>query len=273
MISDNQTPIIALKDISIDESNTVDSPKISIEINMGDVHALFADDPDFLIRILHVISGSEKPFSGTILFDGHPLIKHNPRKAAKMGIEIIDRTPKCFLNLTVLENVFAERSSTLGNFFRFKKNLRREAMEFFSKLGFNFTLNKRVEEFSYAEQKLIEIARSICASPRLLLIEGSLMDDIQQNLKPGTIEKLNHQFAMMIQTGTTIIFTSTDMNHIFSFAKTISIIKKGSVHKTSLIQDIDKLQLVQMTYGFIVSRNELERSNLNYSTINKFIRK
>jgi transcriptional regulator with PAS, ATPase and Fis domain len=51
------------------------------------------------------------------------------------------------------------------------------------------------------------------------------------------------------------------MDQIFKFANRVSIMKNGSIVKTTPLSDIDKMQLVQLTYSSILSRKELEKSN------------
>jgi nitrogen-specific signal transduction histidine kinase len=108
---------------------------------------------------------------------------------------------------------------------------------------------------------MVEIARSVLAGPQLMLIEESVLNMTQHNLKAGTIDALKYILSLLVQRGMSILLTSNDMDTIFSFADTISIVNCNMIQKTMPVNDIDKFQLVQMAYEFIIARKELEQSN------------
>ena len=261
MNSNSGKNILLLENVVLSSDNSSDSKGVSFSVERGKVHALFGDNSELLNQIFRVVAGSERAYSGTIWYDGKQCSRFNPRKATRIGIEIIDRFQKAFLNLSVIENIFSERYS--GSFgFLFRRRKQKElAEDFFKRLSLNIPLFEKVYKLTEAEQKIIEIARSILAAPKLLLLEEPVLIDIQQNLKAGTIDKLFYILTIMVRGGTTILFRSNDMDRIFSFADKISIFKCDTVFETVSVNDIDKFQLINMAYEFIVSRKELEKNN------------
>lgn len=235
--------------------------EVSIRVKSGEIHSVFGDEPEHKTLLMKVLAGEIPATDGIIIFNGKPLRKHSSRKALHLGIEIIDSTSKGFMNLTVLENIFCERTLKKKIFLHDTAEMIKRANEFFGTLSVDIDVRAFLSELSPARRKLVEIARSICASPRLLLVDETLIDEIKPALGAKTVEKLYYLFSVLAGRGGTIIFCSNNMDHIFSFSDSISIMKYGTIHETIKSSNIDKMQLVQMAYSSILSRKELEKNN------------
>jgi len=260
---DSGDDLLVLDGLVIETDGESSAADISLRVKRGEVHAFFGDNPELLSHIIRVVAGFEPIDRGAIVFDGVVRNRMTPRKAMRLGIEVIDRSRKCFDNLNVLDNIFAERSRFIPGIQERigKRAWKEKAEKFFQTLQMRIPLNSKLFNLTEAEQKVVEIARSICADPKLLLIEEAVLNGIQENLRPGTIDRLLYLLTLLVKGGTTVVFTCVDMERIFSFADTVTIIKCDEVQKTAPVREMDKFQLVQMAYDFMTSRKELEKSN------------
>lgn len=100
----------------------------SCRIEENSIHAFFSEDPQVSISLLRCIAGLEKPVSGTIYFDGSCFKEMLPKQAVESGIEIVDRSQKCFLNLSVLDNVYCERRQ-IGHTHAYSRTLSKQRLK------------------------------------------------------------------------------------------------------------------------------------------------
>lgn len=232
-----------------------------LTVGKGEVHSLFGDDAAQRSVLLKVVSGEIPIDDGALFFGGKLIRNHSPRKAMRLGIEIVDSSPKYFLNLTVLENIFTERRLKRNHIVADLRSMQARAAEFFEMLSVEMDLFEPLANLHSAHRKLVEIARAVCASPRLLLIDESTIDEIRSILKQEAIEKLYYVFSLLVNGGASILISSSNLDQIFKYADRVSIVRNCSILKTMRLSDTDKIQLVQMTYSSILSRKELEKSN------------
>ena len=233
----------------------------SFSIDSGCIHALFSDNPSTSLRILRCLAGSESFDSGFIHFEGTRYRRINCKLAKKLGIEIVDNSNRSFLRLSVLDNLYCERKITRFTHRKSRALTRDRAVELFSELGIEIDLKACMGQINPYRRKLLELARSIIASPKILCIEESTIRDILDHSPPGTSEKLQYVLLRLVNNGAAILWASNDINKIFVFANTISVIKNDVMQEKVTVQETDKFQLMQAAYGSITSRAELEKNN------------
>jgi signal transduction histidine kinase/ABC-type branched-subunit amino acid transport system ATPase component len=261
MSSSSSDDILVVEGLSFDIQGKSVLTDLDIRIKRGEVHSLFGEEALARTVLLNVIAGKYRSYEGTVTFDGHVIRKPTPRLAMRMGIEIIDGSPKGFLNLSVAENIFAERLK-LDRYRRIDRKVRRRRVQdFFDELAVDVDLDVPLASLSLSQRKLVEIARSVCSSPQLLLIDELVIDQLKSSIGPDVIEKLYYVFVLLVSGGATILSSSNDMDQLFKFADRVSVLKGGMIDATMRIKDIDKIQLVETAYTSILSRDDLERSN------------
>lgn len=253
--------LLVIEGLTVDIQQKGILKNLNLRVRRGEIHSLFGDEAVQRSVLLKVIAGELPYYGGNVVFDGLLVRKPSPERALHMGIEIIDGSAKGFLNLSGAENFFCEKLRMERAGCRDKKAMRLKAEEFFDQLAVDIDLDVPLSTLSPERRKLVEIARSVGSSPRLLLIDESTIDGLKSSCGPETIEKLYFVFTLLASGGTTILSSSNDMDQLFKFADRVSVVKCGSIDTTMQVTDIDKIQLVQMAYSSILSRSDLEKSN------------
>lgn len=233
----------------------------SFAIERGSVHAVFSDNPQVSINLLRCIAGHDQPMGGAIRFETKWYEGLNPKQAAKLGIEIIDHRKKTFPDLTVLDNIYCERRRS-GTTHQKSRNLIKQQMyALFEELAIEINPRARLKTLTTAQRKLVEVVRSILASPKLLCMEDSVLRDIEEHTIPGIRDVIRMVLLRMVNNGLTLVIASNDMNEIASYANRVSIFKRDGDSNTINVAQVDKYQLMQMAYGFITSRTALAQDN------------
>jgi ABC-type sugar transport system ATPase subunit len=122
MSSNKSVDLLVFDNLVLDNADQKASCEFCLKVKRGSVHVLFGDDQEFLSRIIRTIAGFERPVGGEFRFNGRCYSAITPRKATHLGIEIIDRLNKGFLNLSVFDNIYAERWNGKSRFLHGKKN-------------------------------------------------------------------------------------------------------------------------------------------------------
>jgi signal transduction histidine kinase/ABC-type branched-subunit amino acid transport system ATPase component len=260
-LSDNNGDLLSIQNLHVVSQDKEVLKNITLSVRKGEIHSVFSDDQESKSILLKVLAGEIFPESGTVFFGGRQITSFSPRKFLHLGIELIDNTPKEFLNLSVFENIFCERMFKKNLFMRDRDSMRKRAAVFFSELSVNIDLDKKVSDIPAAQRRLLPIARSICASPRLLLIDENLLDEIRSTIGAEIIEKLQYIFFLLVNRGMSVLYCSKDPDRILHFSDRISIMSCGEILKTIQASTTDKMQLIQIACSSIFSRGELEKSN------------
>src|ERR1017187_5719129 len=74
---------------------------VSFTLRSGEVHALLGENGAGKSTLIKVITGAEKPDSGTLAVDGQLVAHHSPAAARALGIAAVDQQRALFPELTV----------------------------------------------------------------------------------------------------------------------------------------------------------------------------
>jgi len=263
--SNNDSDILVVKDLSVDFGPQIGLDKISFRVKRGDIHAVLGHHGSGKTTLIKAISGSIPRTSGDIIFEGHLLKKHNPSKAIKLGIETIHQELNIYPHWNIYDNIFLKHRIKKNMFMYDRKSMHKMALNVLNELSAELDLETPVMYYDFPKQQMIQIAKSICFPSKLLLV-----DELSMKLLPEDLEKIQYFLSVLRQRGTTILYATHNMDEIFNFASKVTILKNGRVVETANISDIDKMQLVQLTYSFISRRRELERNNFELYYLKNF---
>ncbi len=261
MSSGEAPPLLELRGLTVEVRGETHLRSLTLRIGRGEIHAVVGDEGEKRSSLLKVLAGEISATAGVILLEGRSLAKHTPRRALQLGIEIIDKPRKGFGNLSVLQNIFAERAVKTSLGMPDWRRMQRTAEELFETLQLPVDLSLRLGSLSPDRQRVVEIARALCAQPKLLLVDESVIDEIRASVTAQIVERLYYVFAVLAKGGTTILFNAYRLEQVMSIADRVSIIADGSLQRTTRPSDIDKMQLIQLTYTSLRSRKDLEKSN------------
>src|SRR5699024_2631003 len=83
-------------------------------------------------------------------------------------------------------------------------------------------LNKKVEELSKGNQQKIQFISSVIHKPKLLIL-----DEPFSGLDPINVEMLKKAVIDIAKTGTSIVFSSHQMDHVEQLCENICILRQG----------------------------------------------
>ena len=83
--------------------------QVDFDLRRGEVHALVGENGAGKSTLMHIVGGIYRPDSGEILVGGRPVRLRSAHDAALQGISVVYQELSLAPNLSVAENIFANR--------------------------------------------------------------------------------------------------------------------------------------------------------------------
>ncbi len=264
MISpDRGDPLLLLDRLSVNVEGRAALTGVTLSIMRGEIHAVVGGQGAGKSTLVKVIAGLIPKTGGRFLFDGRAVEKHSPGNALRLGILTVHQEPGLLPGLSAVENVFMNREIRTMLFFNDWRKMRKKMGEALRSIQLDVDMNRPLRFFDGPVQQLLEYAKLACFPSRLVVV-----DEPASRMGPEDLERLQYLLSVLRQNGATVLYVTNSTEEVFKFSSRVTIIDRGEVVETAEISNIDKKQLVQLTYASLFSRKNLEKSNLELFYLN-----
>jgi ABC-type sugar transport system ATPase subunit len=213
-------------------------------VRAGEIHALVGANGSGKSTLLGILSGQKVPDSGTVLLGGEPLSFGRPRESAGAGIAIVTQETTLVPRLSVAENIMLGPVKPRNRFGIDWRALHAQADEALARLGLELDLRREVERLRPDERQLVEIARAVSRSARLLIL-----DEATSSLTDNEVAKLFVVLRSLRAQGVAIITVSHRMREIFDVAERVTVLRGGRTIVEGDASDFDADALVEAMTG------------------------
>jgi branched-chain amino acid transport system ATP-binding protein len=193
---------------------------ISFEIEEGETAVLLGLNGAGKTTTVLTVAGLQKPWSGTIMFDGKDVTGMDPRKLVAEGIVLVPEGRHVFPQLTVAQNLrigsWPHRRDR-----RNTKDIVDRAVEYFPRLRERW--GQLAGTLSGGEQQMLAIARGLMARPKLLLI-----DEASLGLSPKLTKTVFHVVNQINDDGTTVLMVEQNAG-VLKIADKALVMEKGTI--------------------------------------------
>ena len=193
---------------------------ISFEVGEGEAVALLGRNGAGKTTTLKSIIGAVGPRSGKIVFSGTDIAGLPAHQVVRKGISIIPDTRRIIPNITVHENLKLAMLETVEK--GQETSLLDMAYNYFPRL--KDRANNPGASLSGGEQQMLAIARSLVASPKLMLI-----DEPTEGLMPTLVETIADRLKELRETGLTMLLVETNLEVAFKVAQRVYVMEKGLI--------------------------------------------
>ena len=194
---------------------------ISLHVKQGEALALLGTNGAGKSTLLRVLSGLEKPTSGSVFFEGSEITGVPAERLVTQGIALICGGKAVFPDMTVEENL---QMQTLA--IRKQSGLIRQRMDHL------YTTFPRLAErksqlagkLSGGEQQQVALGKALLSDPKLLCI-----DELSLGLAPVVVGELIEIVRGLNQTGTTVLIVEQSLNIAADLCTRAVFLEKGQV--------------------------------------------
>ena len=237
-------PILEMRDISKTFGSVKALQGVSLTAHAGEVHALMGENGAGKSTLMKILSGAHVPDpGGEVLVAGEPMPVGNPKLSKAYGVAVIYQELSLAPNLTVAQNVFLGAEKARGGVVN-RREMAAETRPILDRLGVHFGPDTPVGRLSLGERQLVEIARAMSASARIIV-----MDEPTTSLSDRETEKLFDVIAGLKKQGIAVLYISHRMDEIYRLADRCSVLRDGAYVGTLEKGEIDAERLVSMMVG------------------------
>jgi ABC-type sugar transport system ATPase subunit len=198
---------------------------VDIDIFEKEVLAIVGDNGAGKSTLTKILSGVLQPDRGEIQIRGEKVRINNARIAHQLGVATV------FQNLALVNcrdvacNLFLGREPTVGGVFVDRRRMRAEARAALAELGVNIpSVAAEAGDLSGGQRQCVAIARATSQHSKIII-----MDEPTAALG---VKESGHVLELIIRlkaAGRGIVIISHNMNHVFSVADRIMVLRRGAV--------------------------------------------
>lgn len=227
---------------------------VDFSVERGGVTAIIGPNGSGKTTLLNVITGVYVPEEGQIRLDGQKINGLSPEKICKAGISRTFQNIRLFKEMTVLENVevgshhlyqhgFVPIIMNSKKFRAEQEDFRKGAEALLEYVGLQDKGKLYPGQLSYAQQRLLEIARALASRPKILLL-----DEPAAGMNSTEIAHLIQLIKNLSQTGLTILLIEHIMDLVRGVTDQVVVLSNGEKIAQGQYVEIEKNPLVIEAY-------------------------
>jgi len=222
---------------------------VTLAVDEGSLHSVIGPNGAGKTTFFNLLTGQLAPTSGRIVFDGRDIAGTPPHGIAHLGIARSFQRTSIFPTLSLLDNVwlaaFARQESWRGLAWRRTDaypKLAERAMAVLEEVGLAGKQGEPARAISHGEQRQLELAIALAATPRLLLL-----DEPAAGLSPDETKKMV-ALVRKLKGRYTIILIEHKIDVVMSMSDRISVMHFGSVIAEGVPAEIQRNAEVRRAY-------------------------
>lgn len=214
------------------------------ELNAGEIHCLVGENGAGKSTLVKILGGVERMDAGEIQIAGRNVMIDSPAVALKSGIGIIYQDFKLVPQLSVAENILLGQEPVAPFGIIDRRRLRTRASNALALLGKSLDTDQPVEVLSIAHRQIVEIARAMSRSARILVL-----DEPTSTLSIQETGSLFTLLRRLREQGVGIIYVSHRLDEIFAIGDRVTVLRDGRTITTTPVRDVNRPGLIQWMVG------------------------
>lgn len=216
---------------------------VDLELRRGEVLGLIGENGAGKSTLLKILSGAQRPDTGTIVLDGEPQLFAEPYQAQRQGIVTIYQEFNLIPTLSVAENIMIGREAGRAGLVNWAGTFR-AAREALDRLGLKIDPGRLVRDLSVADQQMVEIARALSMDARLII-----MDEPTAALSAAEVGRLLDLMRTLKARGIGIIYVTHRLDEVMAVCDRATVLRDGRLVGTVEVAATSVDQLIQMMVG------------------------
>ena len=205
-----------------------------VTVERGKITALIGPNGAGKTTFFNLLTGFDRPDSGTWTFNGQQVAGMPAYKIARAGMVRTFQLTKALSRMTVIENMrlgaAGQRGESIWNAFvpaiwrQQEKDITARADDLLAR----FTLDALRDDFagslSGGQRKLLEMARCLMAEPTMVML-----DEPMAGVNPALTQSLLAHITSLRDQGMTVLFIEHDMDMVREISDSVIVMAQGKV--------------------------------------------
>lgn len=237
------TTLLSMRGISKSFPGVRALQSVDFEVGAAEIHAFLGENGAGKSTLLKILSGAQRPDSGTITFAGANVSFASPQEAQKAGIVTIYQEFTLAPDMTVAENVFIGREPGSRLFISYRQ-MEEQTSALCRRIGLERSPRALVRDLSVAEQQMVEIARALSMKSRLIV-----MDEPTSALSRAEVENLFSIIRGLKREGISTIFVTHRLEEVFEICDSYTVLRDGHHVGRGLVKETSMDGIIRLMVG------------------------
>lgn len=230
--------MLEIKNLYVNIGNLSIIQDVSLTIADGEIVALIGANGMGKTTLVRAVSKLNPIKSGKIFLDGEDITDLSADKTVEKGIVQVPEGRKLFPQMSVIENI------EMGAYAKRARAKEKENLEYVFSVfpELKSMLKQACGNLSGGQQQMVAIARSIMASPRILVL-----DEPSIGLSPIATQKMFDAIELIHKSGIGVLITEQNVQQVLKMANTAYAMQQGKIAlsgKASEIAANDELKKI-----------------------------
>ncbi|MFL5242878.1 MAG: sugar ABC transporter ATP-binding protein [Gemmataceae bacterium] len=217
---------------------------VDLDLNPGEVHALVGENGAGKSTLMKILSGAEKPDSGSMNLDGQLYAPRSPQEARRRGVAMIYQELTLAPHLSVQANITLGLEQTQFGFLRTRSDRQRVLRALQVLQHPEIHPDSAVSTLSPAAKQLVEIARALLVDVRLLIL-----DEPTSSLTQGDAQRLFDLVRRLRDKGVTIVYISHFLEEVQEIADRFTVLRDGRSVGGGAVKDFTRDRIIEWMVG------------------------
>ena len=224
-----------------------------VEIPRGMITALIGPNGAGKTTFFNLLTGFDKPNTGSWSFEGRNLAGLSSYKVARLGMIRTFQLTKALSLLTVIDNMRLGSQTQKGETLlaalvkplwkKREAEITLEADELLKRFKLDAKREDYAASLSGGQRKLLEMARALMGKPKLVML-----DEPMAGVNPALTQSLLDHIKDLKSNGTTVLFVEHDMHMVRHISDWVVVMAEGKIVAEGPPADVMKDQAVIDAY-------------------------
>ena len=232
----DSTPLLVADRITKRFGGLTAVSEFSVSLGEGEIVGVIGPNGAGKTTVFNLLTGVYAVDSGSIVLNGRNIAGLKPDRVTGCGLARTFQNIRLFRDMSVIENVKvgfeAHRSAGLlstifrrGGFVQEENRIEEQAMELLRLLGLADLADHLSRNLPYGQQRKLEIARALAASPGVLLLDepAAGMNDSESEALRRLLIELRKRFDL------SMLVIEHDMPFVMGLAQRLIVLDHGTI--------------------------------------------
>lgn len=226
-------PILVTNDLRKNYGGVRALDGVDLVVPAGDIVGLVGPNGSGKTTLIQTITGSVTPDEGTVALDGEDITSLSSFRCARSGVRRTFQDLRVFAGMSVLDHLLIayhafDGAAWYDDLFRTHKMREADAVaheraaECIALVGLEGRIDDPVDELSYGQQKLVNVAASMMSSPKVLCL-----DEPMAGVNPSLVYTLSDAIRSLKDTGVSLVIVEHNMEFITKVADSVTVLAGG----------------------------------------------